>query len=119
MFSVWKKIQGEEVIALKCGTILYLPLYFMWRKCVNPGFKIRKNVKNIINNCRKMCYTRIIRIESFQHLPIFPFILLGKPEVFSEHRNEPSVGVDIDIILFFGYDKIRIRNRFQIIRWGK
>lgn len=94
MFSVWKKIQGEEVIALKCGTILY----FMWRK---------------------MCYIRIIRIESFQHLPIFPFILLGKPEVFSEHRNEPSVGVDIDIILFFRYDKIRIRNRFQIIRWGK
>ena len=66
-----------------------------------------------------MCYTRMISIAGMVYLPIFLFILLGKPEVFSEHRNEPSVRVDIDIILLFGYDKIRMRNRFQIIRWGK
>ena len=47
--------------------------------------------KSIINNRRKMCYTRIIRIESFQHLPIFPFILLGKQENFFK-QDRKSVG---------------------------
>ena len=34
-----------------------------------------------------MCYTRIIRIESFQYLPIFPFILLGKQENFFKQKS--------------------------------